>query len=81
MKKLFFWKTRVGVFYIAQEGQYYYPLFRDEHYGAFSTPDGAAGDLAGNHTWSLPDQIDSSKLGIPESVSEWLRCGSNDELE
>jgi hypothetical protein len=29
--------------------------------------------LAGGHTFSLPDGIDSSELGVPEELVDWVK--------
>jgi len=70
VRKLFFFKTRVGTFYIAERNGRFHPVFDDESLGSYGTAQQAAEDLAGGHTFSISGGIDSSKLGIPEDVSE-----------
>ena len=77
-RKLYFWKTRVGVFYIVQtDNGRFHPMFDDETLGSYATADQAAEDLAGGHTDSVMsglNLVDTAKLGIPASASEWERC-------
>ena len=75
MRKLYFFKTRVGIFYIAEHNGRFYPVFNDENLGGYATVQQAAEDLAGGQTPSTSGGIDSSTLGIPEDVSEWERFG------
>ncbi len=66
--------TRVGVFYIGQshDGKFH-PVFNDEGYGPYDFDWQAAEDLANNSTYSIAGAGDTSKLGIPEDLSEWER--------
>lgn len=73
VKKLFVWNTRVGPFYIAQINGRYNPVFKDESLGSYHTPQAAAEDLAGGHTFSISGEIDTAELGIPYEVEEWER--------
>jgi hypothetical protein len=74
MKILYSWKTRVGNFYIAlsQDGRFH-PVFDDESLGSYATAQQAAEDLAGGHTFSPSNGVDTSMLGIPEDVTDWVR--------
>lgn len=73
MRKLYRFDTRVGPFFIAEHNGRYHPVFRDESLGSYATPQQAAEDLAGGHTFSLPGGVDPARLGIPSDVSEWER--------
>jgi hypothetical protein len=53
MRKLFFFKTRVGTFYIAEHNGRFHPIFDDESLGSYATAQQAAEDLAGGHTSSI----------------------------
>jgi hypothetical protein len=75
MRKLYFFKTRVGILCIAEHNGRFYPVFNDEKLGVYATAQQAAEDLAGGHTSSISGGIDSSTLDIPEDVSEWERFG------
>jgi len=72
MRKLFVWNTRIGPFYIAEYGRFH-PVFEDESLGSYATPQQAAEDLAGGHTFSISSGIDTATLGIPDEVTEWER--------
>ena len=71
MRKLYVWQTRVGPFYIAQIGDRFHPVFRDESLGSYHSPASAADDLAGGHTFSVAGGIDTAELGIPYDIREW----------
>lgn len=73
MRKLFVWNTRIGPFYIAEYQGRFHPVFEDESLGSYATPQQAAEDLAGGHTFSISSGIDTATLGIPDEVTEWER--------
>jgi hypothetical protein len=73
MHKLFVWPTKVGHFYIAQLRDRFHPLFNDKSPGSYHSPASAADDLAGGHTPSTDGNIDTSELGIPSDIREWIR--------
>jgi hypothetical protein len=74
MKLLYAHKTRVGMFFIGQspDGRFH-PIFDDESLGSYVSPQQAVDDLSGGHTFSPSGGFDTSTLGIPEDVSEWVR--------
>ena len=78
MKKLYYCKTRVGTFYIAQsdDGRFH-AMYEDESCGSYASAWQAADSLASNTTYTVsgPDgaALDTSKLGIPEGLSQWER--------
>jgi len=76
-KKILFFETKVGTFYIGQsrDGRYH-PIYNDESLGAYPKIWQATEDLAGDHTFSVLHQdtgdiLDTSTLGIPEDPNEW----------
>jgi hypothetical protein len=71
MRKLYIYRTRVGPFYIAEQDGRFHPLFAEESLGSYATPEQAAEDLAGGHTFTPSSGCDTSELGIPDDVSEW----------
>lgn len=73
MRKLYYFKTRIGTFYIAEHNARFHPVFDEDSLGSYVTAQQAAEDLAGGHTFSISSGIDTSSLGIPEDVSEWNR--------
>ena len=72
MKLLYAYKTRFGMFFIGQspDGRFH-PIFDDESLGSYGSPQQAADDLAGGHTFSPSGGFDTSTLGIPEDITEW----------
>ena len=73
---LFCHNTRIGKFYIAETQGWFEPIFDDEPLGSYASPEQAAADLAGGHTSSLADSIDTATLGIPEDLREWEAIAS-----
>ena len=73
MRKLYVYKTRVGPFYIAEHNGRFHPIFSEESLGSYATPQQAAEDLAGGHTFTPSSGHDTSELGIPDDLSEWER--------
>jgi hypothetical protein len=73
MRKLFVWNTKIGPFYIAESQGTFHPVFQDESLGSYATPEQAAEDLAGGHTFSISVGVDTATLGIPDEVTEWER--------
>lgn len=72
-KNLYLYKTSAGSFYIAEENGRFLAVYEDESLGGYDTPQWAAEDLAGGHTFSPSSGIDSGTLGIPADLSEWQR--------
>lgn len=42
-----------------------------EDLGGYTTPEQALDDLVGGHTFSHSRCVDTSKLGLPDDLSEW----------
>lgn len=76
MRKLFRFETQRGPFFIAGERDRFHVVFEDESLGSYATPQQAAEDVAGGHTFSPPGGFDTATLGIPYDVSEWERLPS-----
>jgi hypothetical protein len=70
------YQTRVGTFFIRLIDGRYHIIFRDRGYGSYHSPEAAVDDLAGGHTYSLPDEIVSSELGISRDLSAWTRSSA-----
>lgn len=73
MKKLYSFRTSIGVFYICEYDGRFHPVFDEESLGSYVSVMQAVEDLAGGHTFSISTGHDTAKLGIPEDVSEWTR--------
>lgn len=71
---MYYYKTKIGTFYITQDAEgWYHPEFEGEKLGRYFTPAQAAEDLSGGHTYSLSSGIDPAELDIPSDLSEWDR--------
>jgi hypothetical protein len=73
MKKLYAYKTKVGVFYIMEREGRFHPVFKEQSLGIYLTPQQAVDDLVGGRTISLPGGIDTTTLGIPPDLGDWER--------
>jgi hypothetical protein len=49
-------------------------MFEDEPLGSYATPQQAAEDLAGGHTWT-PSAGDTARFGIPSDLKAWTAIG------
>lgn len=74
MRKLFYWETRIGTFYIAENGGRFHPVYDDESLGSYARPEQAAEDLAGGPTYSISSGVDIATLGIPADLGDWHRA-------
>ncbi len=70
---MYYYRTSVGIFLIAQRSGRWHVIFDDESLGSYATPQQAVDDLAGGHTFSPGHGIDTSKLGIPDDINEWSK--------
>jgi hypothetical protein len=71
-KKLYVFHTPYGPFYIGEFKKRFYPIFRDEMLGSYSTPEDAAEDLAYGRSVVLCE-IDLVALRIPRDLAKWQR--------
>lgn len=71
MSNYYRFKTSAGEFRIVPERSgRWKAMFEDEGLGSYASPDQAAEDLAGGHTF-WPSCGDTAGLGIPEETSGW----------
>lgn len=73
MRHLFRFRTRVGPVFISDIGERWHIVFDGESLGNYSGPMQAADDLASGHISLLPNEADTSTLGIPKDISKWER--------
>lgn len=73
---MYFFKTKAGVFSIVNKNDRWHIIYQDEDLGSYKTPQMAADDLSGGHTFSPSNGIDPGVLGIPEDISEWKLINS-----
>lgn len=67
------YRTKVGVFSIVQRNGRWHAVFDNDSLGSYISPMHAADDLAGGHTFTPSNGVDTSTLGIPEDIGEWER--------
>ncbi|MGJ8586441.1 MAG: hypothetical protein ACSHXD_20315 [Marinosulfonomonas sp.] len=48
-------------------------MFDEENLGSYHTPEAAADDVSGGHTFSPSNGVDLGELGIPEDLSDWTK--------
>lgn len=69
----FYFKTPKGTVSIIYKNntQRFHIIFKDEDLGNNHSPQAAASDAAGGHTFSHSSGIDLADLGIPEDLQQW----------
>ena len=69
-----YWKyqTRIGMAKIININGKWRAMIGDEDLGHYSTPQKALDDLAGGYTFSHSSCVDTSELGLPDELSEWV---------
>ena len=72
---MYLYHTKVGAFAIIHRADRWHITFRNEVLGSYEYAQQAAKDLACGHTSTPPGWLDTSKLGIPEDISEWTWVG------
>lgn len=70
---MYYYRTPVGTFLIVERLGRWHVIFNDESLGSYATPQQAADDLVGGHTFSVGKGIDASKLGMSSDVGEWQK--------
>ncbi len=80
MKKLLFYKTKAGTFYIcqSQDGRFC-SVYDEESLGSYISINQTIDDLIQNATGSVlhhstGELLDTSVLGLPEDPSEWEKA-------
>lgn len=75
------WKTREGLVESRpSDSGRYEVFFRGENLGSYHSPEAAADDVAGGHTFMPSDGTDLGMLGISHDLSEWERIPSPGNL-
>lgn len=65
--------TSKGIFYIVPKDGRFAVMFQNEILGSYGTPQLAADDVAGGHTFTPSCGVDTSTLGIPEDLGSWIK--------
>lgn len=63
--------TRAGTVAIRAIRDRWHVLLNDVDLGSYHSPESALDDVVGGHTFSPGRGIDTSKLGLPDSLGEW----------
>lgn len=72
MKVIYRHETPCGtVFLVPEENGRYKVVFKDEDLGSYHSPEAAADDVSGGHTFSPSSCIDLGELGISADLAEW----------
>ena len=70
---MYFYKTSKGIVSIIQRAGRWHVMFEGADLGGYISPEQAADDVGGGHTFTPPSGIDLGELGIPRDISEWSR--------
>jgi hypothetical protein len=65
------YETRWGTFAIVPINDRFVAKFDDEDLGSYHSAEAALDELVGGNTSSLPGDLDSSKMGLPDELSGW----------
>lgn len=79
MIERFKFMTRIGPFFITEQHGWFNAVFDSDSLGSYSSPEQAADDLAGGHTFSISNGVDTATLGIPEDLAEWEKLKVNED--
>ena len=72
MKATYKYVTPCGtVFLVPEQNGRYKVVFKDEDLGSYNSPEAAADDVSGGHTFSPSSGVDLGELEIPADVAEW----------
>jgi hypothetical protein len=71
-KKLYRFQTIKGPFFIVEYKGRFYPMFREELFGSYATPEEVALDLGFTWSFNLLD-TDLPSLRIPPDLKKWER--------
>ena len=73
MKYSYTYQTKAGTFQLLEKQGRWHAMFQGESLGTYSSPQKAADDLSGGHTFMPSSGVDPGKLGIPADLPEWER--------
>lgn len=68
---IFYYQTRRALVSIQPLGGRWCIFYGTENLGSYHSPQAAADDAAGGHTFTPSDGADLSSLGLPDSLNEW----------
>ncbi len=67
------YQTRRGPVHILPHQGRWIIMYDDENLGSYHSPDAAADDVSGGHTFSPSNGVDFADLDIPDGINEWER--------
>ncbi|SNB71722.1 hypothetical protein SAMN06265338_104203 [Rhodoblastus acidophilus] len=70
-----YWNTRKGTVWIVPRQDLgsirYHVVYDDEALGSYHSPQQAADDVAGGHTFGPSNGVDLGSLGISNNIADW----------
>lgn len=70
-----YFRTKAGIVSIQPEGKRWCIFFKEENLGSYHSPEAAADDVSGGHTFLPSSGVDLGTLDIPCDITEWT-CGN-----
>lgn len=68
------YKTQHGVIKLwPQPNRRYQVVYNEEILGSYHSPEAAANDVSGGHTFSPSNSVDFEELGVPSDLTEWQK--------
>jgi hypothetical protein len=71
MSSIYSFETKAGTFTIVRRAGLFHVILDGESLGSYASAQQAAEDVAGGHTFTPSSGVDTSRLGIPQEISEW----------
>lgn len=68
-----YWRTSRGVVSIQPVAGRWCIFFDDENLGSYHSPEAAADDAAGGHTFTPANGADLGSLGLSDNINDWER--------
>lgn len=68
----YFFQTKFGTAAVSPLNGRWVAVFDGENLGSYASPQQAVDDLVGGHTYSPSSGIDTSEIGLPVDVEDWI---------
>lgn len=70
---MWYYPTKKGTVSIIEKNRRFHVMYENESLGSYSSPQQAADDVSGGHTFTPSNGVDFAELNIPYDLSEWRR--------
>jgi hypothetical protein len=63
--------SRLGPVYIVPKAGRWHIIFNEEDLGSYHSPEAAADDAAGGHTFTPSNGVDLDRLNLSDNLGDW----------